>query len=527
MEKVAKILSFSHGFTVSRVSGTPKYVLKNPILESYLSLGEDSSFLAALLIVSAGLAQQGLHWDHSPYGQGCDAVPAHLVCAGSLRIVATGQGPSVQEWARCRFRNASPMSKEIDEPCTRSIYPELLCFLIAPIRKKFPFFGKMGVFSQQSVLLAVQRPPLRRSSRRSATTSQAGSRSTPCEIQTQMKATRPKRDVPPPPPQTVPPGQKREKNTHHPKHQQRALGRWRWCKFVVPTGGSRSLKRRRRSGHSLGTEAAVNTEVASAQSSRPEDKTAILKHIAGREKELDLAIHGRFARSAVDSFVQGGETEKVMSLLREVPELLNAGLNKSGATPLYTAIEKTHVEVVSALIAAKADVDKARTNDGTTPLHIAAQDNHVEVVSALIAAKADVDKTKTDGHGATPLNIAAFHNHVEVVNALIAAKADVNQATTDYGTTPLYIAAKKNHVETVSALIAAKADVNQATTDLGATPLHIAAQKNHVEVVNVLIAAKADVNQAMTETGATPLDYVAGRKVAQQLRKAGATKGAD
>ena len=58
------------------------------------------------------------------------------------------------------------------------------------------------------------------------------------------------------------------------------------------------------------------------------------------------------------------------------------------------------------LIAAGADVNKARTDDGSTPLLMAAENGHTSTVEKLIAAGADVDKaTTTDG--VTPLLIAA------------------------------------------------------------------------------------------------------------------------
>ena len=47
-----------------------------------------------------------------------------------------------------------------------------------------------------------------------------------------------------------------------------------------------------------------------------------------------------------------------------------------GATSLYVAAHKGHVAVIEKLIAAGADVDKARTDDGSTPLFIAAQNDH-------------------------------------------------------------------------------------------------------------------------------------------------------
>ena len=70
----------------------------------------------------------------------------------------------------------------------------------------------------------------------------------------------------------------------------------------------------------------------------------------------------------------------------------------------------TLIIVVAALLAAGAEVDKAKA-DGATALMIAAQHGHAAVVLALLAAGADVDKAKAEwfarrfagGEGRTPL----------------------------------------------------------------------------------------------------------------------------
>ena len=62
---------------------------------------------------------------------------------------------------------------------------------------------------------------------------------------------------------------------------------------------------------------------------------------------------------------------------------------------LFIAAGQNHEGTVAALLAAGADVDKARTHNGCTPLYIAAEQGHLLVVERLIAAGADVDKATT------------------------------------------------------------------------------------------------------------------------------------
>ena len=91
--------------------------------------------------------------------------------------------------------------------------------------------------------------------------------------------------------------------------------------------------------------------------------------------------------------------------------------------------------------------------EGITPLTIASEWGNSHVVTKLIAAGADVDKATTDG--CTPLWIAAENGHLAVVTKLIAAGADVDKAETTSSITPLYIAAQECHLTVVTKLIAA------------------------------------------------------------------------
>ncbi|KTC99374.1 ankyrin repeat domain-containing protein [Legionella erythra] len=127
------------------------------------------------------------------------------------------------------------------------------------------------------------------------------------------------------------------------------------------------------------------------------------------------------------------------------------------ATLLWIACQNGHLDVVKALINARADV-KAYTNDGSTPLHIACQNGHLDVVKTLITARAQVNLARTDD-GATPLWIACYNGHLDVVKTLITARADVNQALTTTGITPHDIARKRGHTE-IARLLKARAQMN-------------------------------------------------------------------
>jgi ankyrin repeat protein len=236
-----------------------------------------------------------------------------------------------------------------------------------------------------------------------------------------------------------------------------------------------------------------------------------------------------------------------------------------GGTALMAASQNGYLEVVQALLDAKADVN-AKASNGATALMIASFRGHQDVVRALIDAKADVDAKlsgsatallfamgnsgsmeewaagKLDGYqanGLTALMLASLRGHVEAVRTLLDAKADVNagaaqlstalmmasqnghlevarilledganvNAKTSNGTTALMLASFRGQQAVMRVLLDAKADAN-ARTDLGFTPLITAAQNGHLAAVRALLDAQADVN-ARASSGVTALIWAA------------------
>jgi ankyrin repeat protein len=154
-----------------------------------------------------------------------------------------------------------------------------------------------------------------------------------------------------------------------------------------------------------------------------------------------------------------------------------------GLTPLHAAAELGHADVVSVLIeTVDVDLNAALTDDedapGVTPLFFAAQENRLAVVTLLLAAGADVNKACADGY--TPLHIAAELGHAGVVSVLLEAEGvDPNAALTDgeiAGITPSYLAAQSNRLDVLTLLIDAGADVNRACVN-GCTSMHAAAHR--------------------------------------------------
>jgi hypothetical protein len=150
-----------------------------------------------------------------------------------------------------------------------------------------------------------------------------------------------------------------------------------------------------------------------------------------------------------------------------------------------------HITTVSALIAARANLNAVNRDGNTALIRLPLAHGHTDIVSVLIAARANVNATNQDGNY-TALTVAASRGHINIVSVLIAARADVN-ATNQDDYTALMFAAARGQTNIVSVLIAARANLNTANQD-GYTALMLAAARGHTNIVSVLIAARANLN---------------------------------
>jgi ankyrin repeat protein len=94
-----------------------------------------------------------------------------------------------------------------------------------------------------------------------------------------------------------------------------------------------------------------------------------------------------------------------------------------GDTPLHSAVQCNHDQMVKTLIAAGADVN-ARNKFGDTPLHYASVFRNKEIIKVLLGAGADVNARDSGGH--TPLWLAsspADSKDDEIVKMLVVRGA--------------------------------------------------------------------------------------------------------
>lgn len=241
-------------------------------------------------------------------------------------------------------------------------------------------------------------------------------------------------------------------------------------------------------------------------------------------------------------------------LLIEYGAAVNAKEPAQNQTALMWAAAERHANVVSALIAAHADL-KAHTKDGFTAIHFAARVGDLESIKLLLAAGVDVNLQTGDGDGAvttgggrgartgggstgyTPLLVATLRAQVEVALYLLDHGADPNidasgftplhwASTTweGYASNPVYgfedamsgIPDRQAKLRLVKALLAHGAKVNARMTKrqpsfatgytdcVGATPFLLAASVDDVEMMRILLEAGADP-KIPTATNATAI----------------------
>jgi ankyrin repeat protein len=242
-------------------------------------------------------------------------------------------------------------------------------------------------------------------------------------------------------------------------------------------------------------------------------------------------------------------------LLVEYGAAVNAKEPAQNQTALMWAAAERHPNVVSALIAAHADL-KAHSKDGFTAIHFAARVGDLESIKLLLDAGVDINlqtrpgdgdsavaaggrgaRTSGGPPGYTPLLVATLRAQVDVALYLLDHGADLNTdaagftplhwaSTTweGYAANPVYgfedpmsgIPDRQAKLRLVKALLAHGANVNARMTKrqpsfatgytdvVGATPLLLAASVDDVEMMRILLAAGADP-KIPTATNATSI----------------------
>lgn len=148
---------------------------------------------------------------------------------------------------------------------------------------------------------------------------------------------------------------------------------------------------------------------------------------------------------------KNGDESKVMALLQEGADVNATGEN--GYTALWAAAKAGHTSIVSLLVAHGADMGIA--HQGFTPLLTAVNERHKEVVWSLLLNGADPDVSLEKG-GWTPLIYAAHYGDVEIVDLLLRGGADV-MIQSDDGYTAIDVANSEDNTA-IAEMLTARAE---------------------------------------------------------------------
>jgi len=241
-----------------------------------------------------------------------------------------------------------------------------------------------------------------------------------------------------------------------------------------------------------------------------------------------------------------GEAEMVRLLIAKGANASDVN-PETGMTPLHAAASRGYREVAKALIEAGARAD-VRDKSGATPLYLALQFQRMDVVDLLVRDSQgnlpkpqaiDVKSVLRDEvlrgqtnvvamvldrmpplGSTTLLHDAALKGHVDVLELLLAHGADVNSLNAQ-GATALHDAALAGQRAAAETLLKHGANIDARDSESGATPLHQAASWGRRGVVDLLIARHADPH-IKDKSGRTPLDLAVANgqdEVAQVLKR--------
>ncbi len=172
---------------------------------------------------------------------------------------------------------------------------------------------------------------------------------------------------------------------------------------------------------------------------------------------------------------------------------VNAGINRTGKTPLIGATQLGDSDAVWLLLAAGANPNK-QDRQGWTALMFAAQAGHQDIVRQL--AKADADPNIRNDAERTALLLALEQERTAVLGLLAAAGAAINAAT-------LVWLVEQGQQSVIPALAAAGVNLDIRLAG-GGTLLMVAAERGQQAMVEQLVAVGLDPNRA-AQNGETAL----------------------
>jgi ankyrin repeat protein len=208
-----------------------------------------------------------------------------------------------------------------------------------------------------------------------------------------------------------------------------------------------------------------------------------------RNKHINVNLLTTKGLTALYVACEYGVDSNVKQLVKAAGILVNETQSANGWTPLIAACDRANAQsdqlscIETLLGATGIDVNKSK-NDGATALYIACNRKHLEAVHLLLRAQG-INVNKAKKNGKTPLYNACYKGSSVVVEALLGAPGIlVNKATKD-GETPLCIACKKGNWDIVVLLLMFdKIQVDEAAWAIMSSMRQVMTRQN--EIANII-----------------------------------------
>lgn len=222
-------------------------------------------------------------------------------------------------------------------------------------------------------------------------------------------------------------------------------------------------------------------------------RLAVLKELA--EAKIDFNKPGKFGEFAIHAAAAHGQVDVIKFFAEQKNPSVDFNILKYGRSPIFTAVEYGHFEVVKVLLEHGVKV----TSDDITKLaNMAAKKGHVSIMEFLIEHGLDLNKTFL---GNTLAHVAAENGHHVIIKLLNKHNVNLNKETW-IKKTPLIMAVENGHTNVVKALLESK------SIDLNAHPetlATIAVKQGHISVLKVLVDYDAKILNQANKLGDTPI----------------------
>jgi ankyrin repeat protein/L-ascorbate metabolism protein UlaG (beta-lactamase superfamily) len=204
-----------------------------------------------------------------------------------------------------------------------------------------------------------------------------------------------------------------------------------------------------------------------------------------------------FGNEALLKALEKGETEAVIQILKEDPQMLTADLG-TGMTSLHYAVYYGNETVVDYVLKNGANIN-AKDQRNLTPVWFSVSGGRPAMLKKLIALGADLKVQNPAGDNL--LFRAVNGGNIEVISILLGNGFTVDMKTS-WGGTPAIYAARTGNIDVIKFLASRGADLKAANG--GFTLLHDAIFSGRTEAVEYLLDRGLDINGLGGE-GPTPL----------------------